>query len=679
MLLASCRDAPSADPRTPIGVRRDAVIDYPTATWSASPNFTPLRTSYDFVVLHVMQGNFTGTRQWYESPSSKASAHYLVESQSGAVTQMVEDKDTALHADCLNDRSLGIDHEGFMNDPKYWFTDAMYVESAKLTRWLTQRHVIPRDRDHVIGHSEVEPACNPTNATDPGPGWNWTKYMQLVRNEVPSASVGVLHGQVTQAVTGEPIVGALVTFSSQTYVTDSNGLYSGGVGPGTYSASVSAPGMQTASFTRTITSGNRVWGSVALSAVSPAGGTIRGLVHLYNSAAPTDTSQTVAGATTTIAGTMVTSDATGRFEVAAAPGVHTFVVNHAGHENFNVGVAVSPGEIVDVAIPLVATGAADVLGPRVRLTQPVATAVSTSLLTVEGLVMDDRGAVAMVSVSLNGGAPLDVPIANGAFSAELTLRGGVNQIAARVVDSTGNETIERATVTFAQGVGGVVRVFRQPKTPIAGAVVELKDVSGANVLASTMSAADGRYVLPAMGAPKDFRLDVRAPGHVGFDQTVSVPADRLLTVDLGLVPGLPVTPVKGITFVDPLDGASVTTDTVTVYGRVQGFEVASVKVNGAAGEVLGGGGFAATVSLVAGENLITVTAVGTAGETATGRMTIHADLARPAPTAVIGVCSTTPGLGAVLWLLGLPALRRLRRNSRGRVGAPRSRRRQRRI
>ncbi|MER5326931.1 N-acetylmuramoyl-L-alanine amidase, partial [Streptosporangium roseum] len=57
-----------------------------------------------------------------------------------------------------------------------WFTDAMYRSSAALTRNIADRYGIPKDRAHIVGHVEV-----PGNDhTDPGPNWDWTRYMQYV-------------------------------------------------------------------------------------------------------------------------------------------------------------------------------------------------------------------------------------------------------------------------------------------------------------------------------------------------------------------------------------------------------------------------------------------------------------------------------------------------------------------
>lgn len=152
--------------------------DYPPALWvpAASANYATGRSAtVDKVVVHITQGSYAGTISWFQNAASQVSSHYVVRSSDGQITQMVRDKDTAYHAKSANSSSLGIEHEGFVDDPS-WFTDPMYRSSAALTAHLCDHYGIPKDRSHVIGHSEA-----PGNDhTDPGANWNWTYYMQLV-------------------------------------------------------------------------------------------------------------------------------------------------------------------------------------------------------------------------------------------------------------------------------------------------------------------------------------------------------------------------------------------------------------------------------------------------------------------------------------------------------------------
>ncbi|MFD4124284.1 N-acetylmuramoyl-L-alanine amidase [Streptomyces globisporus] len=152
--------------------------DYPSARWvpAYSGNFVVDRKAdVDKVVIHTTQGSYAGSISWYQNPSSKVSAHYTIRSSDGEVTQSVREKDTAWHAGSVNSSSVGIEHEGYVDDPA-WYTEAMYRSSAALTKHLAARYAIPKDRSHIIGHSEAPGATH----TDPGPNWDWNHYMQLI-------------------------------------------------------------------------------------------------------------------------------------------------------------------------------------------------------------------------------------------------------------------------------------------------------------------------------------------------------------------------------------------------------------------------------------------------------------------------------------------------------------------
>ncbi|SCK46730.1 N-acetylmuramoyl-L-alanine amidase [Streptomyces sp. WMMB 714] len=165
-----------ADAKAPgVGTKSE---DYPPAIWNPA-NAANYNTGRDAaisqVVVHVTQGAYAGTISWFQNPEAQVSAHYVVRSSDGEITQMVRDADTAWHARGGNASAIGIEHEGFVDDPS-WFTDAMYRASGALTKHLCDKHGIPKDRAHIVGHNEV-----PGNDhTDPGPNWNWDTYMGYV-------------------------------------------------------------------------------------------------------------------------------------------------------------------------------------------------------------------------------------------------------------------------------------------------------------------------------------------------------------------------------------------------------------------------------------------------------------------------------------------------------------------
>ena len=155
---------------------------------ASSSNYSDTnRTAISRVVIHTTQGSYSGAVSWMQNSASSVSAHYVIRSSDGEITQMVGEEDTAWHAGDwdTNVKSIGIEHEGYVDDPGKWYTDAMYRASAELTRDICDRYGIPKDRAHVIGHFEV-PGCSSSGGggaschTDPGSGWDWTYFMSLV-------------------------------------------------------------------------------------------------------------------------------------------------------------------------------------------------------------------------------------------------------------------------------------------------------------------------------------------------------------------------------------------------------------------------------------------------------------------------------------------------------------------
>ncbi|MFE7791681.1 N-acetylmuramoyl-L-alanine amidase [Streptomyces sp. NPDC057460] len=167
---------------------RAPITPYPSALWvpADSHNFTVGRTAtIDKVIIHVTQGSYAGSIKWFQDPTAEVSAHYVVRSSDGKITQTVRDSDTAYHAKQANASALGIEHEGYIDDPS-WFTDTMYRASAALTRALCDKYGIPKDRAHIIGHSEAPG----TDHTDPGRYWDWSRYMGFVEGDGSSGSNG---------------------------------------------------------------------------------------------------------------------------------------------------------------------------------------------------------------------------------------------------------------------------------------------------------------------------------------------------------------------------------------------------------------------------------------------------------------------------------------------------------
>lgn len=149
---------------------------------ASSANYTKGRgASISRIVIHDMEGSYGGSISWFKNSAAGASAHYCIRSSDGDITQMVSEGDTAWHAGNwpYNQSSVGIEHEGYKSDPGRWYTDVMYRRSAQLSAAISKRYGIAVDRSRIIAHSEVPP---PNTHTDPGPGWDWNKYIGYVKS-----------------------------------------------------------------------------------------------------------------------------------------------------------------------------------------------------------------------------------------------------------------------------------------------------------------------------------------------------------------------------------------------------------------------------------------------------------------------------------------------------------------
>lgn len=167
--------------------------DYAPAIWLASPNYSSRGGSaIREAVIHTTEGNYAGAISWLRNPASQASAHYVVRSSDGQITQLVRESDKAWHARSHNPYSLGIEHEGFVNNSS-WYTTAMYNASAGIVRMFCARysqitcssaykgaassgHLVLGDSVDIKGHQHL----SDNDHNDPGIYWNWSRYYGLI-------------------------------------------------------------------------------------------------------------------------------------------------------------------------------------------------------------------------------------------------------------------------------------------------------------------------------------------------------------------------------------------------------------------------------------------------------------------------------------------------------------------
>lgn len=182
--------------------------DYAPALWNAagSCNYTTGRTvAVTNIAIHTTEGSYAGTISWFKNCSAQVSAHYVVRSSDGQITQMVLESDKAWHVGSENSYTIGIEHEGYVANPTAWYTDAMYNASALLTRDICNSYGFDKSTvyDGSLGWNAVISSHSTYVAkghvnypnqthTDPGSGWNWPKYKNLVTGTTGGTSSQLL-------------------------------------------------------------------------------------------------------------------------------------------------------------------------------------------------------------------------------------------------------------------------------------------------------------------------------------------------------------------------------------------------------------------------------------------------------------------------------------------------------
>lgn len=184
--------------------------DYPPAIWNPTTcNYSSRNgVAISAVAIHFVQGSYAGCISWFKNCSANASAHYVIRSSDGQVTQMVYESDKAWHIGSENPYTLGTEHEGYIDNIS-WFTTAMYQSSADLTRDMCTSNNINPLRCYY------GPSCSGTTAqclignctkikghqmfpnqthTDPGPNWNWERFYKLINNSPVVTTVTTTSG-----------------------------------------------------------------------------------------------------------------------------------------------------------------------------------------------------------------------------------------------------------------------------------------------------------------------------------------------------------------------------------------------------------------------------------------------------------------------------------------------------
>lgn len=572
--------------------------DYPDATWKAAIRYSSRNnTPIDRIVIHTAQGSYAGTISWFQNPQVQASAQYVVRSSDGDITQMVEDKDNAWHAgnSAFNRRSIGIEHEGYVDNPT-WLTDAMYNASAALTRWLCDTHGIPKDRQHIIGHNEV-PNPSPGSGgcgrhsyggcsghTDPCVTvdgrqchWDWTRYMRLVGG-TSAPTTGKLRGTIFSSEGGcvyasgftncdTRIAGARVFIeeTGDTVISSENGSFSFDLAPGIYSPWASASGFHDAGPVlgpRSVAAGEDTWSSIILPKFDSAA-VVKGFVYGINPDDEADRSRRIDGAIVSTDGSnLVSANEEGEFRLTVPAGEVTVTALKSGWRVKETTLDATAGVEHDLEI-----GLEQAPNPDDEIVDPVADE------GVDGVVRD---------------------LGNGDF--------------------------------------------------VKGAVVSAGE-------SFSITDAEGRYALDL--AAGNHSISVHKTGYVARTFQVSVPEGERIEVDSFItIAGADAL----IAITSPANGSIVDNFHVEVTGTVRIAPAPTVKVDGVVATVTGTQ-FSAVVSLNEGQNTVSAVARTEDGRSVSDSVRITFASAPPVDEGC-GCAEAGPGAGLVGLLLALAVRRR---------------------
>ncbi|WP_219106383.1 N-acetylmuramoyl-L-alanine amidase [Austwickia sp. TVS 96-490-7B] len=146
--------------------------------------FRPKAPTINYIIIHDTECSWETTLKKVQDPKY-VSWEYSIRSSDGHIAQHLKPQDIGWHAGnwWFNMHSIGLEHEGVAARGHKWYTEAMYLASAKLVKKLSAQYGIPLDRAHIIGHDQVPGEKTEKIAGmhwDPGPFWDWEHFFELL-------------------------------------------------------------------------------------------------------------------------------------------------------------------------------------------------------------------------------------------------------------------------------------------------------------------------------------------------------------------------------------------------------------------------------------------------------------------------------------------------------------------
>lgn len=171
--------------------------------WGERKGYKP-----EIIVIHISAGSMTSMTSWFNTPNSSASSHYGV-GKDGSILQYVEEDKAAWTCGRVNNPSFKLYKPG-VNPNVYTINienegqdlskapEIQLHVLAHLVKEIATRYNIPLDRDHVIGHYEIDivnrPYCPSVDHSI------MEKLMDVVYN-IDSSTTEFINSPITTMVT----------------------------------------------------------------------------------------------------------------------------------------------------------------------------------------------------------------------------------------------------------------------------------------------------------------------------------------------------------------------------------------------------------------------------------------------------------------------------------------------
>lgn len=172
-------------------------LDYPPAISNLTPcNFAEGRNhEIDAWVNHwVGVGTYAGAISWFHNCDAEVSAHFVIRSSDGEITQVVSVANTAWHCGASgypynNSRSIGVEHEATAANPELWNSMPMLTASAQMASYFCDEFGIPKTMSlpGIRGHNQMPG----TNTACPG-NLPWFTWMSLLDENYSYADLVIM-------------------------------------------------------------------------------------------------------------------------------------------------------------------------------------------------------------------------------------------------------------------------------------------------------------------------------------------------------------------------------------------------------------------------------------------------------------------------------------------------------